>query len=144
MKLNYLTPWVRWLLQLKLKHMTKQAWMLVQAYFAENNVFSLMSLAGWKHHVYVRRISHLSITRDWCDANDGVVWCKAWRYGNSRLLQKHPVVVLCLRRMSVRGDVISYESDISLKSGQRDCKLKPSEVNTFIKSLLENMSNFLV
>lgn len=76
-----------------------------------------MCLAGWKHHVDVRLISHLSITRDWCDANDGADWCKARRHGNSLLLQRHPVVVWCLWRPSVRGDVTSCERGISLQSG---------------------------
>lgn len=75
----------------------KQAWMVEWTLSAE-------CCAGWKHHVDVRLISRLSITRHYCDANDGTDCCKARRHGNSLLLQRHPVVVWwCLWRLSVRG-----------------------------------------
>lgn len=61
-----------------------------------------MCSAGWKHHVDVRLISHLSITRDWRDANDVSCCCKAQRHGNSLLFQKHLVVVFVMATSNIQ------------------------------------------
>lgn len=100
--------------------------------------------AGWKHRVDVRLISRLSITRHYCDANDGADFCKARRHGNSLLLQRHPVVAWwCLWRLSVQAGETSCQRGISLESvgylteqwqhvttHTGDCTLTPSKVRS--------------